>query len=257
MQTSAEELDRLTNEILSRVSQIGEDRKRRIELAAADLATAESRETRPRDVEAQDARDDEVFAGIDLTRRVDTAHSEHRPHGESTSGQLDAPKSNVTDESDRDDESDHNVTTLHSTLPPANTSHAETADAEESGGLPGLGQLLAYLGILGLTAGTSLVIVGYFGGPATYAPTGWLVSTIGQMLLFLGIVTLVSNGMEETSNELQKTVNTRLDDLTSRMEKMGDRLIRIESAETEIPRRPKMLDRSESRRSEETTSLRD
>jgi hypothetical protein len=114
--------------------------------------------------------------------------------------------------------------------------------------MPGIGQILSYIGILGLTAGTSFVIVGYFGGPASYAPTGWLVATIGQMLLFLGIVTLVSNGMEQTSAEVQQTVNSRIDELSGRLESLGDKLIRIESAEADGPRRPHVLDRSESTR---------
>lgn len=81
------------------------------------------------------------------------------------------------------------------------------------------GQILAYSGVLALTLGTALVIWGYFGGPPDYAPTGWLIATGGQMLLFLGVVTLVAGGLEQTSR-----------DVRVRVESLGERLIRIEHA---------------------------
>jgi hypothetical protein len=82
-----------------------------------------------------------------------------------------------------------------------------------------VGQIFAYLGVGGLTVGTALVLMGYFGGPASYATTGWLVTTAGQMLLFLGVVTLVSGGMEQTTQEVARRIDT-----------IGERLIRIEQA---------------------------
>jgi len=81
------------------------------------------------------------------------------------------------------------------------------------------GQLFAYLGVGTLTLGAVLVLVGYFGGPANYAPTGWLVTTAGQMLLFLGVVTLISGGMEQTTQEVTRKIDT-----------LGDKLVRIEHA---------------------------
>ena len=86
-----------------------------------------------------------------------------------------------------------------------------------------IGQSLAYVGVLGLMAGACLVILGYFRGPATYAPTGWLITMAGQMLLFLGVVTLVSNGMEETTN----TVANRID-------RLDEKLLRIEAATSQL-----------------------
>ncbi|HEY3965472.1 MAG TPA: hypothetical protein VGM05_13030 [Planctomycetaceae bacterium] len=80
-----------------------------------------------------------------------------------------------------------------------------------------VGQIMAYLGVGGLTVGTSLILMGYFGGPASYATTGWLVTTAGQMLLFLGVVTLVSGGMEQTTQEVAR-----------RIDLLGERLGRIE-----------------------------
>ncbi len=80
-----------------------------------------------------------------------------------------------------------------------------------------IGQLVAYLGVALLTIGTTLIVWSYFGGPANYAPTGWLTTTAGQMLLFLGVVTLVSGGMEQTN-----------EDVRTRIERLGERIIRIE-----------------------------
>jgi hypothetical protein len=79
-----------------------------------------------------------------------------------------------------------------------------------------VGQLCAYAGVAMLTLGTVMVLSGYFGGPANYAPTGWLVSAVGQMLLFLGVVTLVSGGMEQTVDE----VAWRVDSLTEQVAKL-------------------------------------
>jgi len=80
-----------------------------------------------------------------------------------------------------------------------------------------IGQLVAYAGVALLTIGTTLIVWSYFGGPANYAPTGWLTTTAGQMLLFLGVVTLVSGGMEQTTEEVR-----------TRIERLGERIIRIE-----------------------------
>lgn len=78
------------------------------------------------------------------------------------------------------------------------------------------GQLLAYLGVGVLTIGTAVIMWGYFGGPAEYAPTGWLVTTAGQMLLLLGVITLVSGGMQQTKHE----VSTRVEHLDGRMHRI-------------------------------------
>lgn len=91
-------------------------------------------------------------------------------------------------------------------LPPART----------SGWVAWFGQTLAYVGAATLTAGASMVLVGYLGGPTHYAPTGWFTTTVGQMLLFLGVVTLVSAGMEQTTVEVAK----RIDTLGEQLERM-------------------------------------
>jgi len=71
-----------------------------------------------------------------------------------------------------------------------------------------VGQLMAYGGVAVLTIGTTLVLWGYYGGPANYASTGWLISTAGQMLLFLGVITLVSAGMEQASTSVSRRIDT-------------------------------------------------
>ena len=79
------------------------------------------------------------------------------------------------------------------------------------------GQTLAYIGAATLTVGAGMVLVGYLGGPLHYAPTGWFTTTVGQMLLFLGVVTLVSAGMEQTTVEVAYRIDT-----------LGEQLNRIE-----------------------------
>ena len=99
------------------------------------------------------------------------------------------------------------------------------AFAPPSGPRPGrfeslAGQLLAYGGTALLTVGTALVLYGYFGGGEQLTANGWLVATIGQMLLFLGVVTLISGGMQQTTHEVG-----------SRVQYLGERLIRLESSQ--------------------------
>lgn len=82
-----------------------------------------------------------------------------------------------------------------------------------------VGQLMAYGGVAVLTIGTTLVLWSYFGGPANYASTGWLISTAGQMLLFLGVITLVSAGMEQTTSSVSR-----------RIDRLGKRIFLFEQA---------------------------
>lgn len=94
------------------------------------------------------------------------------------------------------------------------------------------GQFLAYLGVLGLTIGTAMVIYGHFGGYAEYTPTGWLVTTVAQMLLFLGVINLVSGGIEQNNEDVSRRINT-----------LGDQLLRIEQVTSEVLRGPKISPR--------------
>ena len=96
------------------------------------------------------------------------------------------------------------------------------------------GQLLAYSGVGLLTVGTALILMGYLGGPPQYAPTGWLVATVGQMILLLGVVTLISGGMQQTTHE----VGMRVADL-------GTRLGRIEETTELALNSPHFLSRGQ------------
>ncbi len=89
------------------------------------------------------------------------------------------------------------------------------------------GQVLAYAGVGLITVGTTLVLWGWFGQVAQYAPTGWLICTVGQMLLFLGVTTLISGGMQQTSHEV-----------TRRVEYLGDRILRFEQSADQLLRGP-------------------
>jgi hypothetical protein len=84
----------------------------------------------------------------------------------------------------RDDQPHQNLAAPHFDLATFSTS---TGDRKPGRQESVFGQLLAYLGVGLLTVGTALVVWGYFGGADVqrYQSTGWLISTAGQMLLFL------------------------------------------------------------------------
>lgn len=103
---------------------------------------------------------------------------------------------------------------------------AQPAPASKAGSwLLTAGQLLAYFGVGALTVGTVMVLVGYYGDNAEWLPTGWLTATAGQMLLFLGVITLVSGGMEQATQEI-----------TQKVDRLGDRIIRMEQRHAGPPR---------------------
>jgi len=91
------------------------------------------------------------------------------------------------------------------------------------------GQFLAYIGVLGLTIGTAIVIYGHFGGYSEYTPTGWLVTTVAQMLLFLGVINLVSGGIEQNNHDVSHRINI-----------LGEQLMRIEQVTESAMRGPKI-----------------
>ena len=110
--------------------------------------------------------------------------------------------------------------------------HFEISPPKRSNLTSMTGQFLAYLGVLGLTIGTAIVIYGHFGGYSEYTPTGWLVTTVAQMLLFLGVINLVSGGIEQNNEEVSRRINT-----------LGEQLLRIESVTEEVLRGPKISPR--------------
>ncbi len=106
------------------------------------------------------------------------------------------------------------------------------------------GQVLAYAGVGLITVGTTLVLWSWFGKVPQYAPTGWLICTVGQMLLFLGVTTLISGGMQQTSHEV-----------TRRVEYLGDRILRFEQSADQILRGPhfnEIRERSKSKAGQRT-----
>ncbi len=104
------------------------------------------------------------------------------------------------------------------------------------------GQVLAYAGVGLITVGTTLVLWGWFGDQPRYAPTGWLICTVGQMLLFLGVITLISGGMQQTSHEV-----------TRRVEYLGDRILRFEHSAEQLLRGPHHPEIRERARSEQAS----
>ena len=88
------------------------------------------------------------------------------------------------------------------------------------------GQLCAYGGVGLLTCGTVMVMWSYYGGPASYMPTGWLIAAVGQMLLFLGVIAIISGGMEQTVAE----VAWRIDHLAHEVHEMALSLDDLEHA---------------------------
>ncbi len=107
--------------------------------------------------------------------------------------------------------------------------HFEVSAPRRSNLTSATGQFLAYLGVLGLTVGTAMVIYGHFGGYSEYTPTGWLVTTVAQMLLFLGVINLVSGGIEQNNEDVSRRINT-----------LGEQLIRIEAVTSEVLKGPKI-----------------
>lgn len=65
-------------------------------------------------------------------------------------------------------------------------------------------QVVAYAGVGGLSYGSVLVIQSYFAGSVDYAVTGWLLITLGQMLLFLGLITLLAERLEQFDRQLAR-----------------------------------------------------
>lgn len=107
--------------------------------------------------------------------------------------------------------------------------HFEVSAPKRSNLTSMTGQFLAYLGVLGLTVGTAMVIYGHFGGYSEITPTGWLVTTVAQMLLFLGVINLVSGGIEQNNDDVSRRINT-----------LGEQLLRIEQVTSEVMRGPRI-----------------
>jgi hypothetical protein len=246
---SSAELDRLTREIMARVSKITE-------------ARSETNNSTTDGTESAEGSYTGTIAEGPATRAAGLAASFPEP----------APAANQSEFRDSNDRSAHaERSAFDEPIPPrsemshrVDATHQSVRNSEPTMAAPvgnrtspepvsggwynNIGQVLAYLGIICLTAGTCGVIVSYFGGPANYAPYGWLGATIGQMLLFLGIVTLISAGMEQTTQELRQAVDHRMDEVTQRLDQIGTRIMRIEEANLDGPPRPHMLSQADHER---------
>lgn len=241
---SSEELDRLTREIMDRVSRITEARDAARTEESGSRASVEESSKPPVETEPEaGSTDSQREVRPDRADRFD----EDQPGNSSTdvaeiAAFTSAVKTPAKDHI-RTDTSHRSAAdpVAFQKAPPTNPSNSSSP----GGWYNNIGQMLAYLGIICLTAGTCGVIVSYFGGPANYAPYGWLGATIGQMLLFLGIVTLISAGMEQTSQELRQAVDQRMDEVTQRLDLIGNRIMRIEEANLDGPPRPHLLSSEE------------
>lgn len=103
------------------------------------------------------------------------------------------------------------------TTEPEQTSYGQTKQRERRGSrdrrgttrrhsswLTTTAQIVAYAGVGGLSYGSVLVIQSYFAGSVDYAVTGWLMITLGQMLLFLGLITLLAERLEQFDRQLTR-----------------------------------------------------
>ncbi len=125
--------------------------------------------------------------------------------------------------------------------------HFQVAPPKRSSLTSLTGQFLAYIGVLGLTIGTAIVIYGHFGGMSEYTPTGWLVTTVAQMLLFLGVINLVSGGIEQNNDDVSRRINV-----------LGEQLMRLEQVTESALQGPKIpVERYAGTASAEETSERE
>jgi len=242
--TSSAELDRLTREIMARVSKITEARAE-TDISATDGAAVEAPSTETFAPAAGLAASFPEPAATETGSEYQD-NNDRSTHAAPTG--FDEPIPSRSEVNHRMDATHQSALDAELTMPQAATNKT-SAEPVSGGWYNNIGQMLAYLGIICLTAGTCGVIVSYFGGPASYAPYGWLGATIGQMLLFLGIVTLISAGMEQTSQELKQAVDQRMDEVTQRLDQIGTRIMRIEEANLDGPPKPHMLPQTDHERS--------
>jgi len=260
----AEDLDRLTEEILSRVSRITEsirepapDSPPSVEEPSPPVTNPESSAVGSASTEIPEADsataspvEGETGPGEDLGRsetnwRVDPGPSAEQRQPSPASRSFDAAGNPVAAEPAQQTHNAHTEAAVAASTEVARPESAGLSNPpEKSGFVGGIGQVLAYLGILCLTAGTTMVITGYFGGPAHYAPTGWLITTIGQMMLFLGVVTLVSTGMEQTQAEMRESLDETLREVSSRIDFLSQHVTRIDTTAHQTPPPPHTLTRT-------------
>lgn len=214
------DLDRLTNEILARVEKISRDTNTSLK-AVNDIPT-------PASIVAPTGADS---VGPPAAMMGLTA-----PMVEQTGDSLTTPMARHTDSAPMPEVEPPVVLPSPAlsqlTSSPSSASPSLwVATARKNLGLMGhIGQGLSYSGILGITLGLSLVVLGTFGASSQLAPTGWLIATLGQMLLLLGVVTSVSVGMEQSSAEMRALVDERMRLLSEQMEQLRREPTRVDQA---------------------------
>ena len=100
--------------------------------------------------------------------------------------------------------------------------------------LSAIGYLFSYSGALLLTAGAGLTLWSFFGKSVDNVPTEWLVTTIGQLFLFAGLVMLVTVVVDQVG----KKILFRISQLDDRLVNIEEHLSRLESEETETTAKP-------------------
>lgn len=100
--------------------------------------------------------------------------------------------------------------------------------------LSAIGYLFSYGGALLLTAGAGLTLWSFFGKSVDNVPTEWLVTTIGQLFLFAGLVMLVTVVVDQVG----KKILFRISQLDDRLVNIEEHLSRLESEETETAAKP-------------------
>ncbi|REJ74909.1 MAG: hypothetical protein DWQ34_23295 [Planctomycetota bacterium] len=182
-----------------------------VERLSRDSAQPQDAEPSPNDPEPQ-STDANAAEPARMSYRIDRPHST-----DELAGRTQRPARKHEQPAKAAEQSTRRDHAAHASLPAPHFDVSTIAMKKHPGrGESMWGQLLAYLGVGVLTVGTAVILWGYFGGPAEYAPTGWLVTTAGQMLLLLGVITLVSGGLQQTKHE----VGTRVEFLNGRMHRI-------------------------------------
>lgn len=89
-----------------------------------------------------------------------------------------------------------------------------------SGNTSPVGLLLAYGGVGIIALGAIQIVCGLARGQPGSTIYGWIAAIVGHLLVLLGVVTLVTHGLEQAAA-----------DLTEKLDRLGERLIRLEGAE--------------------------
>lgn len=115
--------------------------------------------------------------------------------------QLDASPDEHSPVADRPSEVDA-VTAI-----PLRPNAPRSRSPQESRWLLTIAQLTTYAGILVLTIGSVWVLQSLYGGRPSQGLQGWLLATVGQMLLLLGVVTQLSLSVEAVRRELRRVAS--------------------------------------------------